>query len=249
MPLIKAVLFDYGDTLVVTRKSNPELVSKAMKESYLAFKEFGLGRSYAEFADLDRGVFQRYMEEERERERDIPDELKYVELAGILLPELAAVRRRKAAGTANKAFWDAIANGYELRRDAKASLRELEKRAIKMAVVSNHHNGVALRAHLDGLGVSKYFTYVVASCELSYRKPDARIFRRALRAIGARSGEAAYVGDSQKNDVNGAKGAGMLAIWMSGANREGRVETTDAHPDYTVSSLRGVLEVVDRVNG
>ncbi|RLE83608.1 MAG: hypothetical protein DRJ41_04620, partial [Thermoprotei archaeon] len=43
-------------------------------------------------------------------------------------------------------------------------------------------------------------------------KPDARIFKIALKRLGSRPEEAVHVGDDPLMDVKGAKNAGILPI-------------------------------------
>jgi putative hydrolase of the HAD superfamily len=45
-------------------------------------------------------------------------------------------------------------------------------------------------------------------------KPHASIFAAALRLVGVAPGEATMVGDSVKQDVNGALAAGLKAILL-----------------------------------
>jgi len=53
---------------------------------------------------------------------------------------------------------------------------------------------------------------LVISQALGVSKPDPRIFREALRRLGAGPGQAVMVGDSMTSDVGGALGAGLKAI-------------------------------------
>src|SRR5262249_59891291 len=53
---------------------------------------------------------------------------------------------------------------------------------------------------------------VVFSYELGVRKPDARIYRRALDAIGARPDEAIFVGDGGSDEHRGARAVGMQTV-------------------------------------
>ena len=59
----------------------------------------------------------------------------------------------------------------------------------------------------------RYFdTVAIAySDEVGFRKPDGRIFRRALEALGVEPAQALHVGDNPDADVLGAQRAGMRA--------------------------------------
>jgi putative hydrolase of the HAD superfamily len=55
----------------------------------------------------------------------------------------------------------------------------------------------------------------VLSEEIGIRKPDPRIFQYAADALRIRPAECLYVGDSYRNDIIGAKTAGMQACWYN----------------------------------
>ena len=63
-----------------------------------------------------------------------------------------------------------------------------------------------LAAHVDVLVVSE---------EAGVSKPDPGIFEIALRRSGAMAAEAVMIGDSWTNDVEGARAAGIRAVWFS----------------------------------
>lgn len=46
-------------------------------------------------------------------------------------------------------------------------------------------------------------------------EPDARIFQVALERLQCRANEAVMIGDACQNDIVGARGAGMRAIWLN----------------------------------
>lgn len=48
--MIRAVLFDYGDTLVVARKHDEEIIPMALRESFKAFKRSGLSDAQGLFS-------------------------------------------------------------------------------------------------------------------------------------------------------------------------------------------------------
>jgi putative hydrolase of the HAD superfamily len=60
-----------------------------------------------------------------------------------------------------------------------------------------------LRPRVDG---------VVTSAETGAAKPDPAIFARALELAGVSAAEALHVGDSPREDVEGARSAGIEAV-------------------------------------
>jgi HAD superfamily hydrolase (TIGR01509 family) len=64
-------------------------------------------------------------------------------------------------------------------------------------------------------GLEKAFDAVIISAELGVRKPDPAIFEIALKRLGSTPNKCVVIGDSWKNDVLGARSAGLSAIWIN----------------------------------
>ena len=56
---------------------------------------------------------------------------------------------------------------------------------------------------------------VVFSYQLGVRKPDARIYQRALQAIGVAPGDAIFVGDGGSDEHRGARALGMTTVLVT----------------------------------
>ena len=96
-------------------------------------------------------------------------------------------------------------------------------------------------------GLSQLAPFVIVSEEVGYAKPDPRIFRDALNAMGLSSPERVmFVGDNPVADIDGAKRFGMKAAWI----RRGReypdgLEPPDCVIDFVVE-LGQVVDVASR---
>lgn len=94
-----------------------------------------------------------------------------------------------------------------------AALAALKAQGYRLALVSNYaHTGV-LRDALRRLGLLASFDAVVVSADVGYLKPHPRIFEVALDAVGVQPHEAVMVGNDIPCDIEGAKKAGMRAVW------------------------------------
>jgi phosphoglycolate phosphatase len=78
-----------------------------------------------------------------------------------------------------------------------------------MAVLTNKPVRISVRI-LDELGLSQYFRAIYGGNSFETKKPDPLGARTILRELGAASGEALLVGDSEV-DVQTARNAGTLA--------------------------------------
>jgi putative hydrolase of the HAD superfamily len=116
--------------------------------------------------------------------------------------------------------------------DARAALDALSHEH-RLAIVTNGASCLQ-REKLAASGLAECFHAVVVSGDLGTAKPDVAVFAHALDALGARADEAVMVGDTLERDVEGALAAGLRAVWVNrGANPE-----PVAPPD-------GVVEVRD----
>lgn len=114
------------------------------------------------------------------------------------------------------AFFDCLyeefagADAWEVFADVLPVLEALRAAGISLGVVSNFDQ----RIHrlLNEMRLSRYFGSVTFSSGAGFAKPDPRIFTGALRRHGAAPGEAMHVGDSAREDVEGARAAGLTGL-------------------------------------
>src|SRR5207245_9705945 len=83
---------------------------------------------------------------------------------------------------------------------------------LRTEVVSNHHNGKALREMLGSFGMGRYFEVVIASEEVGVRKPNPEIFRICLSRLRLTRDQVIFVGDSLLYDVVAARAAGIVSV-------------------------------------
>jgi HAD superfamily hydrolase (TIGR01509 family) len=115
-----------------------------------------------------------------------------------------------------------------------ASLLERLARRYRLGIVSNFYGN--LERVCDDVGLRRWFGVIVDSTLAGCVKPDPRIFRHALAALGVEAAAAIFVGDSLPRDMAGARGVGMRHIWLAGPG------APDAHPccrdDRVIHSLK-----------
>jgi HAD superfamily hydrolase (TIGR01509 family) len=127
--------------------------------------------------------------------------------AGIPAQRLGEVRDCLAQMHRERHLWSAVpARTHD-------ALERLRDAGLLLGVVSNS-DGRADEA-LQAAGLRHYFDSVIDSSLVGVEKPDPRIFRAALDALGVAAGEALYVGDIYEIDVEGARAAGIEAVLLS----------------------------------
>jgi len=123
-------------------------------------------------------------------------------------------------------------------------LERLAARGTAMAVVTSKLESSAMRS-LEHLGLARHFRAVVGLEATSRHKPDPEPVRHALSLLGAKAGEAAFVGDSP-HDVAAGNAAGVATVaglWGPFA----REVLAAACPSAFAASASEVIEALDRL--
>jgi putative hydrolase of the HAD superfamily len=101
--------------------------------------------------------------------------------------------------------------------DVRPALESLRGRGIRLAVVSNWD--ARLRPLLDRLGLTEYFDALLISAEAGVAKPSPRIFQEATARLKTAPNETLHVGDNEREDVCGAREAGLAAVRIDRCRR------------------------------
>ncbi|MDT3699774.1 MAG: HAD-IA family hydrolase [Thermincola sp.] len=123
-------------------------------------------------------------------------------------------------------------------------LSELKRQGYKLGVVSN---GLARNNVLDlqRTGLESYFSSIVISSDVGYRKPESAPFLKALAELETNPQNAVMVGDSMKEDICGAKKVGMRTVWVRGC--DGLRTVTDKVLDSDAAVQPDETDVADVV--
>jgi putative hydrolase of the HAD superfamily len=238
---VRAVLFDFGHTLVDFRRTQEAL--HAAYEQIRARVEAAAYMEVPELLDLVErvaGGVDRLVDESYRDRR-----LQELDQASLLRESFAAIGfdlPRDVVDHIVALDHSAYSNSLVVEPETMAVLRRLRDEGYRLGLVSN----VSLRpdlvlADLDRLGLGPLLAGVALSSEVGIRKPDPRIFRAALQRVGAEPGEAVFVGDRLLDDVSGAQAVGMRAVQTRQFRQE---EDPAVVPDAVVHHLRelpGVL--------
>ena len=128
---------------------------------------------------------------------------------------------------------------------AKRVVRALKEMGYKVGMICNTGStpGVTQRVFLDRMGLLPFFDTLTFSDEERLSKPSTEIFHRTLDRLMSSSAESVHVGDHPRNDVEGAKRAGLRAIWL---RRDGAREP-DVAPDATIETLEETLDALSQL--
>jgi putative hydrolase of the HAD superfamily len=210
--LIRAVTFDYWNTLVVAYDEalfrrrgeavqglladagyvvTPEDVDRAFEGSWKAFQEAWKANRQHQTAD---GVAQ--------------------------VLELLEVPGDDVVATEMLAHFEsgALESELALAPNVADTLRTLKDAGVRLGIICDvgMTPSTALRKVLDGFGVMDLFDHHSFSDDVGIYKPDPSIFAHALDGLGVSASEAAHVGDLRRTDVAGANGVGWTSVRYAG---------------------------------
>lgn len=97
-------------------------------------------------------------------------------------------------------------------------------------------------ADLGRIGIAHFFERTVAARHVGALKPDPAIFHKVIEGTDLQAHEVVYVGDDPLLDVEGARGAGMQAIWIDRQGGEWPAQIAPAA--HTVRSLTELVTLL-----
>jgi putative hydrolase of the HAD superfamily len=107
--------------------------------------------------------------------------------------------------------------------DAEPALRNLRARGLTLIVVSNWD--ISLNSVLASSGLAPLLDGAISSAEAGSRKPDPGIFATALELAGCEATEALHVGDTEEEDCEGARAAGIRALLIDREDGRGDISS------------------------
>lgn len=128
-------------------------------------------------------------------------------------------------------------DAWEVYPEVPEALEELAGEGLALAVVSNWDD--RLPRLLAALELAPRFGVVVYSAAEGVEKPDPRIFSTALARLGVEPAAAVHVGDSRREDAEGATAAGMQALLLDRHAGRGDLADLTELPERLAAVARG----------
>jgi putative hydrolase of the HAD superfamily len=224
---IKAVLFDIDNTLFDTAtlaKMSRVNAVKAMMESGLPISNVQKGyRLLLKIVEKYGANYDQHFDR--------------------LLEALGYGRDPKIIAAGIVAYHDTKLAYLKPDPDVIPTLIALRDKDCKIGIVSNGRS-VKQWEKIIRLGLQHFFHTVVISEEVGFEKPDPRIFALALKELGVKPDETAYVGDTSEVDVLGANAAGLVSVRLVKRKRkEPRFDRT-MRPCVTIRKVSDLLSIM-----
>lgn len=127
---------------------------------------------------------------------------------------------------------------WRLFPDTVSTLVRLKTQGLELGIISNFDS--RLFAVMRGLGIADFFDTVTISSLAQAAKPAPQIFHIALEKHAVDPEEALHVGDSLRDDVEGAKKSGLHAVLLDREDRQQGVGL------QTIKSLEELFPLLER---
>lgn len=224
MENIRAVLFDVDDTLFDRKGAQLLALERLIERLPGIFQDIEQERIAAAFVesdlittrDFDAGAPSEGLREIRSR--------LFLRMLGL---------SEDHAGTITEIYLREYPAVNAAMPGAGALVKGLDGRYLK-GIVSNGFPDIQY-TKLETIGLRREFSCIVLSEEFGVRKPDPRIFTHAAALLNVKPAECLYVGDSYKNDVIGAAGAGIRTCWFK--HNSAMHPTGDLKADMVINNL------------
>ncbi len=227
MPRIRAVIFDYYNTLIDIKTDEDKAEVFRYLSLYLQYYGVHLNEQNLR-ASLDQEK-KLYLKTKDEIYPEIDLEVVF---SNILAKE--GICSPFAAESCCKLFRLLSRERFQLFPDSIPVLKEIKRSGYAMGVVSDAQK-VFCPEEGEMLGLNQYFDHIVLSTQFGFRKPDPRLFAIACDLLDVAPDRAVYIGDDPRKDIKGAQQAGLSAILV---NRNSQSSETESEPDFCASSLR-----------
>ncbi len=133
----------------------------------------------------------------------------------------------------------------QLYPDVRTTLDRLYQ-GFKLAALSDAQSAWAM-PEIRAVGIDHYFSPIVVSGDLGFRKPDKRIFELALKGMGLSPKSVLFVGNDMYRDIYGAREHGMKTVFFS--SNQGRKSMDGVEPDYIIYRFSELGQAIEFFRG
>jgi len=135
---------------------------------------------------------------------------------------------------------------WKLYPETLGVLKELKEHGFELGIISNFDT--RLFNVLRGLGLGDLCETVTISSLAHAAKPAPQIFRHALEKHAVDPEEAAHVGDSLRDDVQGARQAGLCGILLAREPDRSSEAVRQPNQTPTIRTLEELPQLVVRIS-
>jgi putative hydrolase of the HAD superfamily len=243
---ITTIFFDLGYTLINFEGDVPSVLRKSYRSLAQALINSGFSLDSNEFIREYEKIINAYYVV---RDIDLIEQP-----VGDFVNKTLAVLGQSPASTrvlkeAVAAMFKITESCWQVEPDAHATLNKLCAKGYRLGLISNASDLPDLKRLMKNAGLHKYFKAIVVSAAEKIRKPDPKIFTKALDLMGSTPSSSIMVGDTLTADILGAQKSGLRGVWIT--RRANRPENTRVQslviPDWKISQLSELIPLLDSI--
>lgn len=220
--MIKAIFFDWGDTLASYKKDLEKEMDRVLASYGLRWKNiFPYWKNF--YYLRSKGDIK-------------SDEEMFLQLSRVIQKNIPLKRIR-----------DIRADSFIVPKEKIKIVKKLKKN-YKIGILSNGVKGW-IEKGLKKYKIKNLFDSIIISSEIGVRKPDAEIYYAALKSLSIKPEETIFVSDELCDDLVAAKGCGIKTIWYlpDPKNKLKIKENKIAKlfpPDIVIKDLKEIISLV-----
>ena len=228
---IRAVLFDFDDTLDNRDAAFRQGLSAWIKEYYPSLPEEEVSRRQQEMFVYQRG--------------ECGQIVYYRDMIAHFLekwPSEVPADNQRALWR----FYHTFSEAGQPRPDVIDTLTELRRRGYLTGIITNG-SPYPQTCKIDHCGLRRYVDLVVLAGVEGIQKPDPAIFKMAAARLGVPTNACVFVGDHPVNDVAGALAVGYRGVGFAADREPGHPAENEPWPEGTpiISHVGDILSLLD----
>jgi len=238
---IKAILFDLYGTLIDIE------TDESMEEIYRSIAHFLTYHGVYLHRWEVRDLYYRIMKEQKEQSSEQYPEINVESIWNVFLKQQGmkgVSPRKKLARTLAQIYRGVSRKRLQLYPSVKAGLDQL-KSTCRMALISDAQPCYAL-PEIRAVSLDGYFDPIIISADYGFRKPDPRLFEKALEIMSLTPREVLYVGNDMFRDIYGASVLGIKTIYI--LSNQGAPSYGETTADYVVTGFEEISTAVKELS-
>lgn len=243
---VTTIYFDLGYTLINFEGDVPSVLRKSYRSMAQSLINSGYSLELNEFVRTYEKIINAYyvVRDIDLKEQPVGD---FVNKTLVVLGQPPASAR--VVNEAVAAMFKVTEACWKVEPDAHETLTFLRTNGYRLGLISNASDLPDLNRLVKNAGLRKYFTTIVVSASEKIRKPDPKIFEKALNLTGSTPSTSIMVGDTLTADILGAQKSGLRAVWITRrANRpeNARVQSL-VIPDWKITQLSELVPLLNSI--
>lgn len=223
--IVKAVLFDLGNTLAVyTGNQTDDLFAghqAFIKQLSVIALISNMGVWEEKFHRFINGKFQ-------ERNITFVETPLYELILEFISIHFSLKTNKKQIDQLISSYFSATEPNWIKTKNLYSILNQIRSKDIRMGILSNACSDQNVQNIVDNLQIRSYFDFVISSCSLRVRKPANAAFLKSINNWKFDPSEILMVGDMLSQDIQGATQMDMPSAWISYGqkNQDNKIKPT-----------------------